>query len=374
MDVLILGQNLKNRLDLSKFESKVPIYTLSNAEFEESAWLNSAKILIIEDDHDLPKSIETSLKQRKIEICRESHVENLKLESQLYELKKHEQHDETIDSLDNNYANIANNLHEKNHKYPNFIHYKTLATTMDLPDIPHAHVVIADQQTNGKGRKNNKWISPKGPIYFTLYYHIDLSKENDHPMINYLPLLQQLSTFSICKAINNDRVKCKWPNDIYVDGKYKVSGCLTKSSCCGSNFVVQIGIGLNTKLDVEDAEQDKENEKAEVNEKNTFLHTLHSLNVLPLKDIDNLKLIDQITTEIIKNIENFDLANFKKAYLENWLHSDEIVDIQGEKFLIVGVDDSGYLRVSKVGAEGTYFSVDPGSNRFDMMRGMILQK
>ena len=33
-------------------------------------------------------------------------------------------------------------------------------------------IVIADEQTKGRGRYGNKWSSPKGNLYFTIYFPI----------------------------------------------------------------------------------------------------------------------------------------------------------------------------------------------------------
>lgn len=213
--------------------------------------------------------------------------------------------------------------------------------------------------------KNNKWMSlQEGPCYFT--YYLDIPENFN---IAYLSLTQLLAAQAIINTINNDRVKAKWPNDIYVDGKFKVGGILTKSSGCGKKFKLQIGIGLNTKFN-----------KSPNDSSQPITHTLESLKVGFLDDQNsNFELIDKITKNIFKKIYNngqkFDLESFKQEYTKIWIHNDQIVDIYGEKgqFKVVGIDDSGYLLVESL-ETGQRHSVDPANNRFDMMAGMILQK
>ena len=73
-------------------------------------------------------------------------------------------------------------------------------------------------------------------------------------------------------------------------------------------------------------------------------------------------------------MDEFCLSDFKTAYTKCWMHTGERVRIGGEEdFVIVGVDDFGYLEV-KSEVDGRLWSVDPAENRFDMMNGMIVKK
>ena len=68
-----------------------------------------------------------------------------------------------------------------------FIHFNSTTSTMDeakihLEKFQSNVVVIADEQTRGRGRRGNKWISPKGNLYCSIalsntfaideYYHL----------------------------------------------------------------------------------------------------------------------------------------------------------------------------------------------------------
>lgn len=115
-------------------------------------------------------------------------------------------------------------------------------------DEEEGTVIIAEEQTQGKGRMGRSWISPKGKgIWMTM-----ILKPNLEPMK--VPKMTLIAAAAVHKALNKLGIKSqiKWPNDILVDGK-KVCGILTEMS--GElnmvNYVI-MGIGINVNLDEED--------------------------------------------------------------------------------------------------------------------------
>lgn len=115
-------------------------------------------------------------------------------------------------------------------------------------DEEEGTVIIAEEQTQGKGRMGRSWISPKGKgIWMTM-----ILKPNLEPMK--VPKMTLIAAAAVHKALNKLGIKSqiKWPNDILVDGK-KVCGILTEMS--GElnmvNYVI-MGIGINVNLDEKD--------------------------------------------------------------------------------------------------------------------------
>jgi len=106
-------------------------------------------------------------------------------------------------------------------------------------------VVIAEEQTEGKGRLGRTWSSPKNQgIWMSLLLRPDIPP-------HLAPCITQVVAAAIVSALNNLGIetKIKWPNDIVVNGK-KVCGILTEMS--GSleqlNYIV-VGIGMNINMD-----------------------------------------------------------------------------------------------------------------------------
>ncbi len=105
-------------------------------------------------------------------------------------------------------------------------------------------VVIADSQTEGRGRLQRKWISPPG---LNLYISVIL-----RPAIpaKDAPLLTLVSSIALAETIKNEGAtpSIKWPNDIFIEGK-KAAGVLTEMQPKGDrvDFVV-VGIGVNLNI------------------------------------------------------------------------------------------------------------------------------
>ena len=76
-------------------------------------------------------------------------------------------------------------------------------------------IVIGQKQTNGKGRLNRKWVSPKGGIWFSIILHPKFTIEES-------VLLPIVSSVSLSNAINkslNLKTNVRWPNDIKMNRK-----------------------------------------------------------------------------------------------------------------------------------------------------------
>lgn len=109
-------------------------------------------------------------------------------------------------------------------------------------DLEEGTLVIAEQQTQGKGRKGAKWYSAKGKdLLFSILFYPRLP----YP---YLPLFNIIGALAVSRAIRNYlnlSAFVKWPNDVLLNEK-KVAGVLTE-------FVAEIdrldklilGIGIN---------------------------------------------------------------------------------------------------------------------------------
>ncbi len=117
---------------------------------------------------------------------------------------------------------------------------KQLAKQSELENYT---VVIANEQTNGKGQMGSKWISEKGKnlTISILVNDFSLGSKN----IFDLNISVALSVLAVLKYNNVSNVTIKWPNDIMADSK-KVAGILIENSFKSSgNLIAVVGIGLN---------------------------------------------------------------------------------------------------------------------------------
>jgi BirA family biotin operon repressor/biotin-[acetyl-CoA-carboxylase] ligase len=117
-----------------------------------------------------------------------------------------------------------------------------VALELGNADEPEGSVVLAEEQTDGRGRTGRAWHSERATgIYMTLLLRPRLAPVQ-------APLLTMMAGLSARTAIENATnlsVDVKWPNDLLIRGR-KIGGILTEMYAEPSQirFVV-VGIGIN---------------------------------------------------------------------------------------------------------------------------------
>lgn len=113
-------------------------------------------------------------------------------------------------------------------------------------------VIVADNQTEGRGQQTNVWESEKGKnLTLSLVYFPD---ELEAGKQFYLSRAIALGISDYLKEQNCD-VCIKWPNDIYVGDK-KIAGILIENTIMGpfiSSTICGIGININQEVFLSDA-------------------------------------------------------------------------------------------------------------------------
>ena len=132
------------------------------------------------------------------------------------------------------------------------IYYPRLTSTMDVArrearqGATEGTVVVADEQTAGKGRVKRVWLSPGGSIALSVILYPDTAC---------LPGLIMLSSLAVARsieAVTGLGTQIKWPNDILVNGR-KVCGILVENDWHGKRVAYAIiGIGINVNFRLSD--------------------------------------------------------------------------------------------------------------------------
>ncbi len=112
-----------------------------------------------------------------------------------------------------------------------------------LHGVEEGAVVIAEEQTAGRGRRHRSWISPDGGIALSVVLR---------PSMEHLPQMVMLASLAVTAAIEKVtglKADIKWPNDVLIGDK-KVSGILIENQLRGINpeFTI-IGVGINANVD-----------------------------------------------------------------------------------------------------------------------------
>ncbi|MBM3708930.1 MAG: biotin--[acetyl-CoA-carboxylase] ligase [Actinobacteria bacterium] len=162
-------------------------------------------------------------------------------------------------------------------------------------------IIIAETQTEGKGRFDRKWISPPGGLWFSII----LQPETGLDIFSKITLLGAAVLVEIIAddylSLEESRfLYVKWPNDIYYKDK-KLAGILAESEKVDNKNYLIAGIGINVNCKIE----------------NELEGNGRSFKATSLKDILGVKidrnfLLLKILTSFEKNYISFaDTSDFK---------------------------------------------------------------
>ncbi len=222
-----------------------------------------------------------------------------------------------------------------------------LRDRLSLP-VSSGHVVLAEQQTAGRGRRGRRWISPFGAnIYLSMLQVF----ETDASQLAGLSL-------AVAVAVNRALIKLdargtglKWPNDIHWQGR-KLSGILLEMQGETSGaWNVIIGIGLNIGMKSEAAE-DIEQDWTE-------------LNSILAQRVDRNKMVALLIAELETAMQQFRQQQLQ-AFLAEWRRHDVSLDKPVQLHLhdrIIdgiarGIDEQGALKLESEGMIKSYHAGD----------------
>jgi BirA family biotin operon repressor/biotin-[acetyl-CoA-carboxylase] ligase len=193
-------------------------------------------------------------------------------------------------------------------------------------------LIIAEVQTEGRGRRGRSWLSPAGHgIYATLVLRPTMSPAG-------APRITLMTAVAVAEAIlslSELDVKIKWPNDIMVKGK-KLAGILTEISTemDSINYIV-VGLGLN----VNTPDFPRELEKRAT-----------SMLIETGKNFSRIKLLRAYLEQFEKYYKLF-TSNHFRLIMRRWKELTEIigreiiVDVIGQSHSgkVIDIDDDGVL-------------------------------
>jgi BirA family biotin operon repressor/biotin-[acetyl-CoA-carboxylase] ligase len=103
--------------------------------------------------------------------------------------------------------------------------------------------IVARQQSAGRGRRGNTWVSPPGNLYATLLL-TDPAPPECAPQLSFVAVLALHDAIAACAPALAKALTLKWPNDLLC-GDAKLAGILIEGERAGDALAVAIGIGVN---------------------------------------------------------------------------------------------------------------------------------
>ena len=122
--------------------------------------------------------------------------------------------------------------------------FKSLSSTQDEVKVYFMRtLVVAEQQTQARGQRGNKWEAPKGNLYFSFSMEAtDFKRASD---------LCFLCGLAMANAIDSPLVKLKWPNDVFIDNA-KCCGILVEQD--GDRLIAGLGVNVSVPPKVKNPE------------------------------------------------------------------------------------------------------------------------
>ena len=212
---------------------------------------------------------------------------------------------------------------------------------------PYLHrLVLAERQTEGRGRRGRHWVSPFGRnLYLSLYWWFDNMPES----VSCLSLMVAITLAQQLESIGVPACELKWPNDVRYRGR-KLAGILLEmqGEAAGGCGIV-IGVGVNLDLDEPEAQA--------IDQPWTDVKRILG------KTVERNQFAAEFSQRLIGVMQGFSQGTFTQC-LEDWRSRDVLdgrqVDLRldGEVMqgIARGVDDSGALLLESDGRIRRYYS------------------
>ncbi len=212
--------------------------------------------------------------------------------------------------------------------------------------IALGRVCIAEHQSNGRGRKGNKWISPFGA---NLYFSIGIELPVGLSVLGGLSLAIGIGLTETINKVTAQKVKLKWPNDLLCENK-KLAGILVEASGDSNDTsFINIGIGINWDM--------PEKFSKEINQ--PWVNLLDILS----KKIDKTTIMANLLIELDQTIDQFikhGFESFNKKWDKNSAFIGQPVTIKTHNGDVdgieKGIDRTGAIRVLTSHGEKMFYS------------------
>ena len=224
---------------------------------------------------------------------------------------------------------------------------KNCAKTMAGVGAPEGVVVIAEEQTSGKGRLGRTWQANAGE---NLTLSIVLRPKVVTDAMNLLPLYVAIVAADAIETSTHLKVECKWPNDLLINKK-KVGGVLIEGAIReGQLDYAVVGLGLNVN---------------QLEFPSDLLHKASSLRLEANKEIDRLQLFRDILTTLESSYKTA-VASAFQTVVASWikrsvmLNKPIAVSQRGNIItgVVKGLSTDGGLILQTNGTLQTFFAGD----------------
>lgn len=209
----------------------------------------------------------------------------------------------------------------------------TALSTRAQSESIDGHVLIAELQTQGKGRRGRKWLSPFARnVMLSTGFQLVAPTSN----IGSISLAMGVAVANALEGVADVSVQLKWPNDIYLNDR-KLGGILIDLLQAGPPVKLLLGIGINVRAAPEQLESPN-------------APAIALADVVP--DVSRHEVVSALLNELVATIGQYTDEGFQ-SFVADWSSRD----VFAGQFLYVdglneeiegwnrGIDTSGALQL-----------------------------
>ena len=186
------------------------------------------------------------------------------------------------------------------HYHPSVDSTNRVAKALAYNGAADGAIVVAEEQTGGKGRLNRNFYSPRGKgIWFSVILRPNLLPKD-------APKCTLMAAVAIAEAMKRFNLKAdiKWPNDIMFNGR-KLVGILTEMTGeIGKITYLVVGVGINVNISRKEFPEELRNIAA-------------SLSEMSGEEISRVKFFRAVLEEFDKLYREVTVADFDKV-IQRW--------------------------------------------------------
>lgn len=225
-----------------------------------------------------------------------------------------------------------------------------LAKEMATQGAPEGTLLVAEEQTAGRGRMDRQWVSPG---YVNLLFSCLLRPSLQAEDVFALTMVLALAAIDGIRGRTGVKARIKWPNDIYAEQK-KLGGILTEFSVKGQDVAwVVLGLGLNVNW--------------RPAETSGLLYPATSLSEETGERIPRLPLLAAILKEFEVEYRKL-LKGERETFYERWNACSMILGHQVE---IVGMDGRVKGIASRIDRTGALILLDDHNREMKILCGDV---
>lgn len=233
--------------------------------------------------------------------------------------------------------------------------------------LDDVNLIYADNQTSGRGSKNNTWDSTSDDIYMSVFF--------EELKIPYGVLMMKIALI-VKKIVDKYDLKSsiKWPNDIFVNDK-KICGILCEKVVKRENnssrnyYIVGIGLNVNRKnntiVDYQRRHIDEDFVSYIIN-----IRKVTSLYLEKNVEYDKEKIIFEIYEEVKKFITFINNTTISDNKFYNSIHDDYLKEICDTHLRYCMIDESNSVIydsiIKNINLDGSIVLEDTTNNKINV--------